>query len=200
MRPLPLIYNDKRWDDVKDEYMLGDALLVTAFATELKLPEGEWLDFWTGRRLVGPAVIPAEFPANRGGCLLLKAGAIIPTWSARPFIKSAFSDSICIIANPTDTESSFVLYEDDGNSLDYQKGEFCTTTISCHSGCLKIAPVVGNFPQLPAKRTISLELHLKKRPSALAVDGLHTAFSWHNGIVSVSFLQDITSSVSITWE
>ena len=200
MRPMPLMYNDKHWDDVKDEYMLGDALLVTAFATELKLPEGEWLDFWTGRRLVGPAVIPAEYPANRGGCLLLKAGAIIPTWPVRPCAKVAFSDSIGIIANPSDAKVSFVLYEDDGNSLDYQKGEFCTTSLSCRSGHLEISPAVGNFLQMPAKRTITMELYLKKRPATFAVDGVQTDFTWNDGVATLSFVHDTASSTTVTWQ
>ena len=200
MRPMPLIYNDARWDGVKDEYMLGDAFLVTAFATELKLPEGEWLDFWTGRRLVGPAVIPAEYPANRGGCLLLKAGAIVPTWPVRPFTPNAFSDSIGIIANPSDAESSFVLYEDDGNTLEYQKGQFCTTKITCRSGALQIEPAVGDFPQLPAKRSVTLDIHLKERPAAFAVDGVTTQFVWRDGIATIDLTHDTTSSMSVTWE
>ena len=200
MRPMPLIYNDIQWDDVKDEYMLGDAFLVTAFADNLKLPEGEWLDFWTGRRLVGPATIPASYPENRGGCLLLKAGAIVPTWPMRPCVNSAVSDSIEIIANPSDAETSFTLYEDDGNSLEYQNGQFCTTTISCKEGCLKIASAVGNFTQLPDIRSITLYLYMKERPNAVAVDGIHTAFSWKDGIAAISFSHDTTSSVSVTWE
>ena len=199
MRPMPLVYNDARWDAVKDEYMLGDALLVTAFADELKLPEGEWLDYWTEKRLVGPAVLPATFPENRGGCLLLKPGAIVPTWPVRPFVKNGFSAEIGVIANPSEKESSFVLYEDEGNSLDYREGQFCTTTMICSRNSLEIGAVEGNLPQMPSKRTISLELHLKVCPGTLAIDGLPVNFDWQNGIAVYTFEHDTNTSAKVEW-
>ena len=200
MRPMPLVFNDARWDGVKDEYMLGDGLLVTAFADELKLPEGEWLDYWTGKRLTGPAVLPADYPENRGGCLLLKAGAIIPTWPVRPFVGNGCSEEIGVIANPSNQESSFVLYEDEGNTLDYREGQFCTTTMTCREGSLEIGAVQGCFPQMPQSRTISLELHLKKCPGMLAVDGLPVNFSWERGVASYAFAHDTAEPTVVTWK
>ncbi len=199
MRPMPLVYDDARWDGVKDEYMLGDALLVTAFTDELKLPEGEWLDYWTGKRLTGPAALPASFPENRGGCLLLKPGAIIPTWPVRPFVKNGYSDEIGIIANPSETESSFVLYEDEGNSLDYRDGQFCTTILKCREGSLEIGVIEGAFPQKPDKRSISLELHLKKCPGMLSIDGLPVNFDWQDGVATYVFEHDTGTPAKVEW-
>ncbi|MBQ9366884.1 MAG: DUF5110 domain-containing protein [Victivallales bacterium] len=199
MRPMPLVFNDVRWDSVKDEYMLGDALLVTAFANELKLPDGEWLDYWTGQRLTGPAVVSASFPKNRGGCLLLKPGAIIPTWPVRPCVKNGFSEEIGVIANPSATESTFVLYEDEGNTLDYLAGQFCTTTLKCREGYLEIGAAEGTFPLKPAKRTVSLELYLKKCPEKLTIDGQPVNFDWQDGKVTYTFEHATDAPAKVEW-
>src|SRR5207244_2325986 len=49
LRPMPLMYpDDLRLADCTTQYMLGDSLLVTAFTDTVYLPEGRWIDYWTG--------------------------------------------------------------------------------------------------------------------------------------------------------
>ena len=52
MRALSLIYpDDVKCDDYINQYMFGESLLVSAFDSLVYLPEGEWIDYWTGKHL-----------------------------------------------------------------------------------------------------------------------------------------------------
>ena len=44
MRAMSMVYpEDPAWDTSLGQYMLGDFLLVSAFAKEVRLPQGEWI-------------------------------------------------------------------------------------------------------------------------------------------------------------
>ncbi len=188
MRAMALAFPDMEdGDSIMSQYMLGDSLLVTAFADTLSLPKGEWLDFWTGRRLAGPWRGPAEFPANRGGCLLLREGAIVPTWPVRSHVTSGYSEEIGFILNPGEAETAFVLYEDEGHSLDYQKGACTTTRLILRQGRFSVKPREGAFEGMPGRRNVSLEIHLKAKPARVAVDGRDIDFSWDGRAASCTF-------------
>jgi alpha-D-xyloside xylohydrolase len=61
LRALPLEWNDDPvvWS-IQDEYLFGDAFLVCPVLNaqdtrDIYLPEGDWVDFWTGEAITGPA-------------------------------------------------------------------------------------------------------------------------------------------------
>jgi len=79
MRAMPLVYpDDPAWDTSLGQYMLGDFLLVSAYSKKVRLPEGTWIDFWSGKQSSGPATLPVTITPEQGGTLLIKSGAIIP--------------------------------------------------------------------------------------------------------------------------
>ncbi len=200
MRAMPLAFPDMEdCDSIMTEYMLGDSFLVTAFSDTLRLPCGEWLDFWTGRRYAGLWSGPAEFPADRGGCLLLKEGAIVPTWPVRPFVSAGYSDELGFIVNPGKSESGFVLYEDDGYSLENEKGAFTTTQLLLRNGKFSIRPREGGFEGMPARRKVAMEIHLREKPANVAVNGRNMEFSWNGRAALFSFELDSASGVDVSW-
>jgi alpha-D-xyloside xylohydrolase len=83
LRALVLLYPlDPEARRAEDEYLLGPDLLVAPVLTAgtqrtVHLPEGEWLDYWTGARHRGPADLVVDAPLDRIP-LYVKAGAIIP--------------------------------------------------------------------------------------------------------------------------
>jgi alpha-D-xyloside xylohydrolase len=83
MRALALVYqNDERARVVKDEYLLGPDLLVAPVIDEgtsrvVYLPEGEWVDYWTGERVTGGKTILAKAPMDQIP-VYARAGAVIP--------------------------------------------------------------------------------------------------------------------------
>jgi alpha-D-xyloside xylohydrolase len=83
MRALVLQYqDDKRAREAKDEYLFGPDLLAAPVIDEntsrpVYLPAGEWIDYWSGKRLAGGDVLIADAPLDVLP-LYARAGAIIP--------------------------------------------------------------------------------------------------------------------------
>ncbi|HUI53684.1 MAG TPA: TIM-barrel domain-containing protein [Bryobacteraceae bacterium] len=83
MRALVLMHQDEKdAQEAADEYYLGSDLLVAPVLTPLAqrsvyLPEGAWIDYWTGRCLAGRQTITVEAPLDRIP-LFLQEGTILP--------------------------------------------------------------------------------------------------------------------------
>jgi len=183
MRAMPLVYSDDpTWDACLGQYMLGDFLLVTAYAKQLRLPAGSWTDFWTGERFEGPASMPVRITGEHGGALLVKSGAIIPTWPPLTHVEKGWSPEIGLLVYPA-ASSSFTLYEDDGTSFGYRKGEFAKTRLACEtigkSVHLAVGGRQGKYAGMPAARDFTASVRLPAKPGAVALDGIAvTDFAW----------------------
>ncbi len=205
MRAMSLVYSDDpAWDDVRTQYMLGDFLLVTSYTDELRLPAGNWIDFWTGRTLTGPLLTKAEYPADRGGCLLVKEGAIIPTWAVQPHVDCGFAEEVTFLAYPGSMNTEFLLYEDDGQSLKYRDGESTVTRLECHADAVVIHPSQGDFPERPETRVAKLVIRTGARPQTVLVnDKAVREWNWDEaeGALTVTVSPWKTSEeVRVTWK
>jgi alpha-glucosidase len=127
MRALWLHYPDDA-EAVKlgTEYLWGRELLVApviekgATSRRVYLPEGNWYDWWTGKKDEGKRWI--ERPVDLATLpLYVRAGAIIPLDPVRQFTGQT-------VAEPTTlrvyagADGTFTLYDDDGQSLGYRDG------------------------------------------------------------------------------
>lgn len=131
MRPLVMDFKD---DDLalgqRYEYMFGKAMLVAPI-TEPQVKERQvylpkpavWYDFWTGRRYSGGQNVLVDAPLDRLP-LFVRAGSILPMG---PFIEYAAqkNDPIEIRIYPG-ADGEFVLYEDENDNYNYEKGAFST--------------------------------------------------------------------------
>ena len=155
MRAMPLAYpDDPASDRLLDHYMLGEGFLVAVFTNKIHLPEGEWIDFWTGEKYSGPLDFEYTIPKDRGGALFVKAGAIIPIWDEIDYIgQKSFSDLKFQIFSGK--EGEFTLCEDDGTTYDYLEGRVLKTKISfLHSenGYYFNITSKGEYNGMPAER------------------------------------------------
>ncbi|MCK5758010.1 MAG: glycoside hydrolase family 31 protein, partial [Clostridiales bacterium] len=101
MRPLPFLYpNDPKADEYIMEYMLGDSLLITCYTEDLYLPEGKWIDWFTGDVFTGPSTENYIAPKNRGGAIFVKAGAIIPMQLPIDYVGQVPQDKIILEVFP----------------------------------------------------------------------------------------------------
>lgn len=162
MRAMPLVdQKDIRCDQFMNQYMFGDAFLVSAFQKTVYLPEGEWIDYWTLKTWQGNQEIDADFPEDKGGCLFVKAGSIIPTQSAKSYIGTQTPENIIWEIFPKGY-SEFTLYEDDGESYKYLDGEIAKTIIECSENkdhiLITINPRNGKYDNMPEIRTHSLKI------------------------------------------
>lgn len=184
MRAMPLAYpEDPAWDTAMSQYMLGDFLLVSVFSDEVRLPEGVWIDFWSGRRTDGPTTIPVPVTPTQGGALMVKSGAILPTWPECDHVEKGWSAEVGLLVYPA-AKSSFTLYEDDGESLGYRKGEFTRTPLTCETAgqiiTLTIGGRKGSFPGMPPTRDFTATVHLPGHPKTVTLDGAGVSeYEWN---------------------
>lgn len=194
MRSMAMCFpDDPDWDNKMGQYMLGDAFLVSAFSEEISIPEGRWIDFWSGEQITGPVSIPIVKNSKQGGALLVKSGAIIPTWPLQNHVDKGWSPQVNLLVYP-DVSTSFTLHEDDGNSLGYREGEYAQTLISCDSRGetvkLTIGGRQGSFSEMPDTRDFSVTIYLPARPDKVTLDGeVISTFQWdetkHSAIIHI---------------
>ena len=129
-RSLSLMYPDRpEYDNIKNQYMLGDSMLVTAFNMNMTLPEGKWLDYFTGVEYEGDQSFKYDVPEGRGGGLFVKAGSVFCTNDYQRYIEEKIPETYHINVYPG-ADASFVLHEDDGITYDYREGGKATTLIT----------------------------------------------------------------------
>ena len=149
-RPLCLAYpNSPEFDSLRNEYMFGDSLLVTAFNMHVTLPEGKWTDFFTGEVHEGSTEFDYVPPKGRGGALFVKEGSILVMQEPMPHLDKAFPEEYFIHVYPG-ADASFDLIEDDGITYDYEAGKFFSTkmtlTDSSETGfTFTLAPRTGEW-------------------------------------------------------
>ena len=129
MRPLLLAYEGKGYDGVTNAYMLGDSLYVGAFNMHLPLPEGEWIDYFTGKVYEGGKYIDYEPQGITAGALFVKSGSVFVTMKPQKYILEKAHDYI-VNVYPAEKAGQTAIYEDDGFTFDYEKGGYALTKIS----------------------------------------------------------------------
>ncbi|HET8656462.1 MAG TPA: glycoside hydrolase family 31 protein [Longimicrobiaceae bacterium] len=117
-RPLVMDHPDDvaAWP-VDDEYMIGEALLaapVTAGQTgrSVYLPEGEWFDFWSGRRYAGRRTVELTVPLEQTP-LFARGGSLLPLAVPTLHTDDRKSGELTVRAYGRG-DASLPLYEEDG--------------------------------------------------------------------------------------
>jgi alpha-D-xyloside xylohydrolase len=160
MRPLIMDWRtNEKVREIGDEYMFGPDILVSPVteegATDRKvyLPPAEaWYDFWTGAKLAGDQRILAQAPLNRIP-LYVKAGSILPLGPEVEYATQS-PDAPITLRVYRGANADFALYEDEGDSYDYEKG--ARATIPLHwdeaASTLNIGARQGTYPGMPPTR------------------------------------------------
>jgi alpha-glucosidase len=130
----PLLYHfsdDPGTYQIHDQVMLGPSLMAAPVYhpgrdyRAVYMPKAAWYDWWTGERIEGaPGPILASAPLERMP-LYARAGAIIPSGPEMRYTDERPLDRLTLDLFPGDGD--FTLYEDDGHTFAYERGEFCTT-------------------------------------------------------------------------
>jgi alpha-glucosidase (family GH31 glycosyl hydrolase) len=154
--------------EAQDQYFFGSELIVapithpsdarSGFATHrVWLPPGTWYNFFTGERFDGGqwhdiTAALEDIP------VYAKAGAIVPLapnvgWGG--------------VENPTELHlhifpgdgNSFDLYEDDGETTDYQRGKYAITRFELKDNTFIIHAAQGDLSAIPAQRTYRIHIN-----------------------------------------
>ena len=183
LRAMPLEFPDEReTHGLMNQYMLGPGLLVGAFTERIYLPEGEWLNYWTGEQLAGPGWHEPAVPDDRGGPLLVRAGSIVPLGPEMDYIGQRPEDELTIDVC-AGAPGSFTLYEDDGQTFAFEQGAFRTTTMRqepVERGVrIEIGAADGAFEAAPEVRGVRLCVRGIEEPARVDVDGEeHPGWVW----------------------
>lgn len=215
MRPLPLMYEGtNRYDDVHNAYMLGDSLYVGAFDMNLKLPEGEWIDYFTGKTYQGD--VEYEIAEGSAGALLVKKGSIIATMKPQLYILEKSHEYVMRVY--TGADASFDLYEDDAFTYDYEKGCYATTRLEWKEsgGTLTVYKREGSFegrednghdfinnaiPKIPRMQPVTdMQVQIYgKTPKQILLNGERVDFTIFEGYVEFTVKAKQHESADLTY-
>lgn len=165
MRPLWLHFpDDPKAVECGDQYLWGRSLLVApvvekgATARRVYLPAATWYDFWTGERLEGGREISQAVELDTMP-LYVHAGSILPLGPVKQFADEKVDGALSISIYPG-ADTSFLLYEDDGTSFNYRKGEWMGIQMAWNDArrtlSLQLAPGSRMLP--PGQKAITAQL------------------------------------------
>jgi alpha-D-xyloside xylohydrolase len=193
MRGLAMDFpGDAKVRDINDEYLFGPAFLVApvsqfkATRREVYLPAGvSWFDFNTGKRYEGGQTIQADAPLARMP-LFVRAGSIVPTGPVLQYVDEQPNAPLTVVVY-TGADGTFSLYEDDGRSYGYEKGQFSRIPLSWNEakGELQIGAREGAFPGMQAKRTIHVRWVSGPRADAGALEPATDATVQYDGKAAI---------------
>ena len=117
-----------------NQFLWGRDLLIApvfekrASSREVYLPKGDWYDWWTNTKEAGSRTITRSIDLATMP-VYVRAGAIIPFDPIRQYTGEKVNEPTTLKIF-RGANGSYILYEDDGISLDYLKGKATWTHIS----------------------------------------------------------------------
>ena len=139
----PLLYEfPELQQDPGFDALLGPSLFFPQLAEGEReysrtLP-GEWYDFHSGQKYSDTFTVPAPLELTP---LLVRSGAIVPLGAVTPYIAPELDTERTLLLYPgQDSETTFTLYEDDGQTLGHQQGQYAAIrfTLRCSSKRLEL--------------------------------------------------------------
>ena len=216
MRPLPMVCEGSaHYDDVHNAYMLGDSLYVGAFDMNLKLPQGEWIDYFTGKTYQGDIVY--EVAEGYSGALLVKKGSIVATMKPQQYILEKAHEYVMRVYAGGD--ACFDLYEDDAFTYDYEKGGYATTRFAWteKAGTLTVFKREGSFagrednghdflnnaiPKIPRMQPVTdMQVRIYgKSPKQILLNGENVDFTVCEGYVEFTVKASLHEAADLTYK
>ena len=155
--------------NVDDQFMLGSSIMVCpvyeygARERQVYLPSGNvWYDFYDDTRTYdGGQFIMADAPYERIP-LYVPSGSMIVTGPEQQYVDEKPYDNL-VIDVYGGSDGVFHLYEDDGNSYDYENGAYSMITFqyteNAEGATFVAGPRMGSYNGMPSKREFSVRFH-----------------------------------------
>ena len=193
--------------EAKDQYFFGSELLAapvlkpvsskTGLATQkIWLPAGSWFNFFNGEKLTG-----GGWRTIKSGLedipVFARAGAIVPLapkvgWGG--------------IENPTEldlyvfpgADNHFELYEDDGETTNYQRGKYAITAFTIEKDTFTIHPARGGTSLIPAQCTYRIHLRGVNETASASLPGKYDPVTRTLSLDAVTISPDQTLMVAFS--
>ncbi|MBQ9678009.1 MAG: DUF5110 domain-containing protein [Prevotella sp.] len=123
------------------------------------LPQGtDWYDFWTNTRMKGGQSVTIQATLDQVP-MYVRAGSILPLGPEMQYVGEKPWDNLELRVYPG-ADGSFVLYEDEGDNYNYEKGVYSTITFQWNdkSKILTISQRKGDYPGMLQKRQFTIVL------------------------------------------
>ena len=190
MRPLVMDFQkDPQVIGIGNQYLFGPAIMVTPvtaagatnFPVYLPAANAPWYNFWTGETVAAGQRIDAAAPVETLP-LFVKPGSIIPMG---PFLQYSSEKP----ADPIElriyrgADGKFTLYEDEGDTYNYEKGKYATIPISWNDAkhTLEIGKRTGEFPGMLKERTFNIVWVSENHGAGIPVTEKPDAVVHYNG-------------------
>ena len=163
LRGLPMDFpDDPAVRDLSDQWLLGPALMpcpvyeYKARSREVYFPAGGWYDFYTGEKIPGNQRRTVAAPYERMP-LYVRAGSIVPVGPALEWSDQKPADNLLLLVY-AGADAHFTLYEDDGLTYGYERGEYSTIDLQWDDAArtLSIGERKGTYPGMLEKRQFRL--------------------------------------------
>ena len=168
----------------KYQYMYGPSMLVApiyqptqadAQGNDIRngiyLPEGQWIDYFTGDVYEGGRILN-NFDAPIWKLpLFVKAGAIVPMNRPNNNIHEVNTAERIFDIWPAG-HSEFTLYDDDGNTEAYMRGEHATTKVTSELDAkgnlaITICPTEGNYDGMVKEKSTLVRINTTAHPKSV---------------------------------
>lgn len=175
-----LIYDfrsDKIARSIKDEYMLGDILLICPVLEpmyytneygypmaekkerECYLPKGtDFIYYWSGEKYTGGQYVKVETPIDIMP-IFVKSGSILFKKYGMQHVFDKESDpvNVEIIGEPKNGKTEVILYEDEGEGYGYENGEYSEIPFTYDGKVLTIGKRAGSFNGMQDERNFVIK-------------------------------------------
>ena len=159
------------------EYLWGRDLLIApvfekgAVSRSVYLPAGTWYDWWTNQRVQGGATVSRPVDLSTMP-IYVRAGAIIPFDPVRQYAEEPVSSPTTLRIYPG-ADGEFTLYDDDGISQDYLRGNATWIRITWNDATRTLTLRPGAPPGMtsrPVHRTFALQVRTKAGGPVKTID------------------------------
>ena len=173
----------------KYQFLLGKDLLIApvyrsmaatkGWRKDVYLPQGQWIDYWDGRVVNAPTQgISLDYKVDLKTIpVFVRAGAILPMYPAALYDGEKPKDVLTLDIYPYG-DSSYSMYEDDGNTRQYQQGKFsqqifkvAAPTGKAGNISVEIDAVTGEYQGQEPKRVYQLQVHSRIKPEQVKLAG-----------------------------
>ncbi len=197
----PLFMSDPTDPELRgrdDAFMLGDVILVApvlepgATERELYLPRGVWYEYDTGKLIDGSRSVTIAAPLERMP-IYVRAGKVLPLWPVMQYVGEKPLAEPCLRAYAGSGETT--LYEDAGEGLAYQQGDYRWSYFSCKflpSGQFAVEwRRAGQYQ--PPYRQLRMEIvGISGEPERVFMDGQSAPIWYYEGGVVEFMVQPFT--------
>ncbi|MEK4175036.1 glycoside hydrolase family 31 protein [Aeribacillus sp. FSL K6-8210] len=177
MRPLFFEYpDDENTYNLYDEFLVGANVLIAPIMTPSTtrrvayFPKGNWVDYWTGEVLEGGQyhLISADLETLP---IFIKQGSAIALGDVKRSTEMPDEHRTVHIYKANGGKATYVLYDDDGQTFSYEKGDYLRMYIEVEYGENSVHIVTKSEGTYQPSWKLSFAIHHATEQTKVTIDG-----------------------------